>query len=328
MNEFGEKFYELMEKYRNQQLLQKENVLPSFVCYKDNFPADLLKQIESLSKEKSKYVSKKNQNGDIRDANAVVANVFKGVIAETVAHIFLMEVCGFSSDEVKRFDLERGDFVYNPHKEYDVALFSNGKFDREIGVKSSKIGDKEFKKFLQEQHCIIGKYRYNGRADDHDSSFYLGIVIVFEDLYDENQFINNYLNGKVHTYIVSGATFSEMTGEYCTNNIHMKQKNTVYNLGLRSYYAGDAEDCKTKLLKVTNGKKIIDYEYSRDAEKRIKAYVILSNRLGLFHTNRNCKYIKNRDDVIGYSSITEVCNSGCNRLCSYCRELENNMKEV
>lgn len=114
----------------------------------------------NLAKEKSKYVNVRNQMGANRSSQEVLVNVFKGIMAETVSQIYLTEICGYDHSTVKRYDLERSSFRYDPIKEYDVALFKNNLFWAEIGVKSSKICRNDLNNFLKKQHCIIGKYKY------------------------------------------------------------------------------------------------------------------------------------------------------------------------
>ena len=319
MNDYGERFFKLLDKYKAQNIdLLKEEKISDFICYRDDFPSELLIECSNMAGDKAKKVSKKNQKGEIRTDEAVKTNVFKGIIAETVTHLFLLQVCDFSKEEVHRYDLERVSFDYDPKQEYDVALFKDGTFACEIGVKASKIERSELDSFLNKQHCIIAKYRYAGRLEDHNSAFYMGIIIVYNYKYDEESFIEQYSKGMINTYIVSGATLSEMNGELNTNNIKMNQGKTRYNLGLQSLYAGDARDARKKIIDYYNGRNTIDYEYSKDSIKRLNAYALLFDKYGIYHANRNCKYIKDRKDLKGYFSVDEAVKEGHFKPCQYC----------
>ena len=321
VNEFGKRFYKILDKYNGKSLLKREIYLEDFVCYCDDFPNELLVENIKLAKEKAKYVSVRNQRGINRSPQEVFVNVFKGIMAETVGQIYLTEICGFDHNSVRRYDLERDSFRYNPEKEYDVGLFRDNLFWSEVGVKASKIQRNRLDNFLKEQHCIIGKYRYDGRAEDHNSAYYLGIIIVYDDSYDVNTFVEEYMKDKIKTYIVSGASFSEMTGVYSSSNIKMNQKGTSYNLGLRSYIAGDADNSKVKLDKIYNDRFVIDYEFSREPGKMVPAYVTVANYLNYFHLTKECPYIIKRDDVIEWKSIHEAKIHGGSTICPECRKI-------
>lgn len=323
MNKYGVEFYEIINKYHETKLLCKEKVQTDFFVYRDEFPKELLIKTLELSKEKAKYVSKNDQDGNLRSDEQVLVNVFKGIMAETIVHIFLLKECGMSQERIRRYDLERGDFKYDPNKEYDVALFTKGVFTKELGVKASKVKRSSLEDFILKQHCIIGKYKYKGRTEDHNSAFYFGVITVYKNQYNENTFISDYLKGDIHTYLVSGATFSEMTGKFCSNYINMNQKNTVYNLGLRTLYAGDVNDCKQKFLSFVNESYRVDYEFSRSRQNQVKAYAMMKDHIGLYHTQRQCPYINNREDIIEFESIYEAKSKGHINCCKYCREHEN-----
>lgn len=318
MNEYGVRFYEIMHKYHEAELLCQEKIQTDFFVYRDDFPRELLIETLEMSKEKAKHVSRTDQNGMIRNSEKILVNVFKGIMAETIVHIFLLKKCGMSLEQIKRYDLERSDFKYRPDKEYDVALFKNGVFSKELGVKASKMNQGNLKDFVLNQHCIIGKYKYTGRTEDHNLAFYFGVITVYKDVYDEDTFINDYLRGDIHTYLVSGAPFSEMTGEFCSKNINMNQENTVYKLGLRSLYAGDVNDCKQKFLAFADGNPCVNYKFSRSPLHQTKAYAMLNDHIGLYHTQRQCPYIKNKENIIEFDSIYEAKSKGHVNCCKYC----------
>ena len=98
----------------------------------------------------------------------------------------------------------------------------------------------------------------------------------------------------------------------------MNQGLTRYNLGLQSVFAGDAKDTRKKIIDCYNGINTIDYEYSKDSIKRLKAYALLLDRYGIYHTKRECDYIKDRNDLKGYFSIDEAIKEGHIRPCQYC----------
>lgn len=320
MNKFGESFYRILGKYKNKTLLKKEVHLNDFICYCDDFPEELLIETIKLSEEKAKYVSNKNQRGEPRSPRQVIINVFKGVIAETVGQLYLMEVCGFDEGAIKRYDLERVSFAYDPKKEYDVGIFKDNSIWSEVGIKASKIDRDGFESFLKSQHCIIGKYHHQGRKEDHNCSYYLGALIVHDIPYNEESFFDDYLDGKIRTYIVSGASFSEMTGHF-SEPIKMNQIGTTYDIGLRSYIAGDADNSKIKLCKIYNNEFVIDYEFSRDLDKRVAAYITAANSYKFFHLTAECRFISQRNDVIKCDTISKARECGANIICPECKKL-------
>lgn len=321
MNGFGKNFYDILKKYRGRTFLKKEIFLDDFICYCDDFPGELLRENIKLAGEKARYVSRRNQRGITRSPEDVKVNVFKGIMAETVGQLYLTEVCGFREESVKRYDFERTSFGYDPKREYDVGIFKDNLLWAEAGVKASKIDRNGFESFLKNQHCIIGKYKYQGRAEDHNSSYYLGIIIVYDVDYNMNTFLDDYLEGKVRTYIVSGASFSEMTGRFSTSNIRMNQEGTTYNLGLRSYIAGDADNSKEKLRKIYNNEPVIDYIYSRDPDKKSAVYVTSANYYRFFHLTAKCPFISGRNDVIRCDSVSEAAERDGIILCPECRKI-------
>lgn len=135
-----------------------------------------------------------------------------------------------------------------------------------------------------------------------------------------NTFLNEYKEGRIRTYIVSAASLSEISGCYSSSDVRMNQKGTKYNLGLRSYIAGDADDSKEKLDRIYHGKFVIDYEFSREIEKAVTAYVTSTNYSGYFHITKDCCYISQRDDFIELRSIRDARAHGGSILCPECRK--------
>lgn len=240
MNQFGREFTELFKKYKNYQYF-REVKLDFGIVLEFHAPADIYNNCYKIAREKAKFTMSYSQRLILRAPKEKVIKQFKGVLAETAIHLYLIQVCNIPFNAVHRWDLERDTFEYSPN-EYDLKITTGEKaiFIESRSSDSYKTSLESFVKYYD----IIGKYSNKRKRGEKEADIYMRPVYQFEPcikaeertekLYETYKMIQS---KSLKLYLVSGAVREEMYGpnSYAKN---MLQGDTIYQC-LKIIDAGD-----------------------------------------------------------------------------------------
>lgn len=328
MNKYGVKFYDIYEKITdNLFVIEKIKVNgKDFNVLRFDITPELLENCIEISEEKAHYTMDKDQNGKDRPHNVKVAKQLCGVIAETMTHIFLIEVCGIPIYEIKRWDLERPNFKYSK-LEYDVMFSNNGK-DTRIEVRNS------YSYISIENYCttgpILGSYTNFAKVGEDVNDLYIrplsqcfvyaGNTTEEKELFKQN-IIEHIKKKDVVPYLVSGTTVAEMYGKN-GHKTNMGQNNTEYQ-AYPIKLAGDilefANTVKTSYLSSAI-KKFIDNHGSLVSKVDIKKDIEILKNVNdeLKYRCKGC-YCKIPENVYHYAM--------CKFHTPYCRDCQEKHKK-
>lgn len=241
MNVFGTKFIELYEKYGSYEYFKSEELEGFGEVLEFQAPADIYNNCFKIAREKAQYTMDYSQELKIRTPKEKVIKQFKGVLAETAIHLYLVKECGIPFDKVHRWDLERSSFRYSSN-EYDLRFLTDS---GELSIESR--ASDSYKTSLDEfvkKYDIIGKYSNSKKVGKKTADLYIRPVYQCESRFSEKEWKSKLYetfdmiqSRFLKLYLVSGATKEEMYGEsgYKKN---MSQGETIYQC-LRITAAGD-----------------------------------------------------------------------------------------
>lgn len=192
MNKYGQNFLNLLEKENhliefNQEreiifnLEKQKFTIPIVELKRENFDTDLLKNVYNISLEKAEKTMDFNQNLEERNKKIKIIRQFRGVLAETIVHLYLHYICKIPINKIKRYDLERETFEYKP-QEYDIKLCSNYQnIDcYTIEVRSSNNPYKNIEDYLTKKG-IICAYTNNRKATEEIKDISIAIIYKLAD---------------------------------------------------------------------------------------------------------------------------------------------------
>jgi hypothetical protein len=236
MNRFGKEFFNLVRN-STQSLInfspEKEISLNGnrFISVIEltysNFSKKLLENCLKIAKEKAQKTMSKNQAGEDRPFEIKVINQFRGVLAETIVHLYLHYECGIPLQNIKRYDLERRTFDYSP-EEYDLKIIKNGK-EYTLEVRSSHDYYGDLKKYLEKRGIIcayINKYKLQENIKD------ISCAVIFQlkgysgplDNNTRSKFFEDFERERYKIYFIT----------HCATKDVCKEKSYKTNLGQKS----------------------------------------------------------------------------------------------
>lgn len=241
MNKYGVEFKNLVESNDFSNLFSEEKYIINnkiFTVLKFNVDKKLVNHCLDIAKEKSNYTMALNQNLEERTDEQKFINAFRGILAETLVHLFLLKKCDLDFSRVKRFDLERASFEYSP-EEYDINIIK-GEEELRLECRSSSSWCANIKKAC-ETKPIIGQYINSTKSSESISDLYSCVLFQYDtDYFRKNKIykdkdktklntIQDILDGNLLVYLPSGTNVEQMTGVDSRRD-NYGQKNTEYNL--------------------------------------------------------------------------------------------------
>jgi hypothetical protein len=259
VNEYGKQFEEIFKKTNFENVLKEETIIVDKQSKKvlRFIPNDEIVDLcIETALEKAKHTMVYNQNATERTPKEKVVNAFRGILAETVVHIFLVKYCGLDFEKVKRFDMERESFKYST-EEYDINIYDEDKVLR-LECRSSASWTKSIANAYASKP-IVGPYTNSKKKKEEQSELYSCVLYQYSpnfckgrDVYKEKDSlkldtIKDICNGNLLVYLPSGALKEEMFGPL-SEKINYGQVNTEYQ-SVAIKKVGDIEDYKNKILK-------------------------------------------------------------------------------
>lgn len=184
MNVFGTKFIELYEKYGSYEYFKSEELEGFGEVLEFQAPADIYNNCFKIAREKAQYTMDYSQELKIRTPKEKVIKQFKGVLAETAIHLYLVKECGIPFDKVHRWDLERSSFRYSSN-EYDLRFLTDS---GELSIESR--ASDSYKTSLDEfvkKYDIIGKYSNSKKVGEKTADLYIRPVYQCESRFSEKE---------------------------------------------------------------------------------------------------------------------------------------------
>ncbi len=239
MNTFGNEFLELVKNSKTKPVVfpleqavsfvkdqQKYSIKVVALTY-NNFTTDLLNHCWKIAVEKAKKTMDQNQAGQKRSRNIKIINQFRGVLAETIVHLFLYDECGLSLKNIFRYDLERETFDYNPG-EYDIklALDTPDKKILELEIRSSHNPFSNISRYLSKRG-VLCTYTNNYKQQENVKDLSFAVVYDLPDytgnLEDDKRkkFVTDLKNNLYKIYFVT----------HCATKKIFLEKGEITNLG-------------------------------------------------------------------------------------------------
>ena len=227
LNKYGLDYSLIKEKevLRGRKVYKKDE---KTICFLD-LNSSLLENCLDIATAKAKKTMNENQAGDVREMNVKIAKQLQGVVAETLVHLYLERLEGV--EEVKRFDIERENFLYSS-KEFDVDFIKNNKrYKCEI---RSTIDHHNLGLFnWYKRQSIIGPYTNKMKTREELSDFYFSVVFLFSDKkkvkkYNVDTFEDDLRNKDIIPVLLSVASKKDMLEKAHFGSLG--QKDTKYRL--------------------------------------------------------------------------------------------------
>lgn len=239
MNSFGKEFLKLVKDSKKQPLVFPSGQTISFIdngqkysmevvaLSYENFSADILNHCWKIALEKAKKTMDQNQAGKKRTADIKVINQFRGVLAETIVHLYLYNVCNHPFDKIVRYDLVRETFDYDP-EEYDIMLTfdSPEKKNLELEIRSSHNPFSNLSRYLSKRG-VLCTYTNHYKQKENVKDISLAVVYDIPDysgkLEDDKRkkFVADLKNNRYKIYLVT----------HCATKKVFLEKGEITNLG-------------------------------------------------------------------------------------------------
>ena len=250
MNEYGFNFNTVYFKATENMLVRETKQFNGkpFNVYRFCPTDAILNCCRDIANAKLPYVMGFSQNLQVRSTEQKLVQIFTGVLAETMVHVFLIEVCGIPPKNICRYDLERKDFLYHASEEYDLKIV--------FGTNQSFIEARNSRRHVQADDFsagsdydtavyIIGQYLNQQKQQESINTLYVRPI-----LQETTRSVSPYngltmdslcqeiLNGVSIPYIISGTDASHMFGKESELK-QLGQNNTMYRV-FSIEKAGDA----------------------------------------------------------------------------------------
>ena len=188
MNKFGEEFINLVnnsekplinfpeeKEIKFSRKDKKEYSIPVVELRFENFAKDLIDNCYNIAVEKAQKTISQDQAGNIRPFKIKVINQFRGILAETIVHLFLYYKCNISMRNINRYDLERETFDYKP-EEYDIKVVVNNEV-KELEIRSSNNPYNSLEEYLTNRGVIC---KYTNRFKLSENIKDLSIAVIYD----------------------------------------------------------------------------------------------------------------------------------------------------
>ena len=253
MNEFGKEFFNLLEKRNNFIFFPEEKTMNFYnngneykietvILDYSNFDKELINNCYKIADVKSRKTMDFNQAGKKRILKEKIMKQFRGVLAETIVHLYLYYRCNIDKNNIKRYDIERESFEYS-QEEYDVNVILNNNKIITLEIRSSNNPYKNISDYLSNRGI---KYVYFNEHKKKEKFRDLAIAVIYDlenhtgQLGDKQieKFFNNLKDKKYKIYLITHcATIRHLKkGQYIVDSL--KQNNTQY-LEVPFYYVAD-----------------------------------------------------------------------------------------
>lgn len=216
MNKFGEEFINLINnaeqpiinfpKEKRINIIDKDCSIPIVELTFENFTNGLIHNCFNIAVEKAKKTMPQDQAGNIRLDEIKVINQFRGILAETIVHLFLYYKCDINIKNIYRYDLERETFDYKP-EEYDIKLkLCNNVL--EVEVRSSNNPWTDISQYLLHRG-VLAIYTNDFKKTEavKDISFAVIYDLINHkgplDEYTRKKFFEDFKNNKYKIYLIT-----------------------------------------------------------------------------------------------------------------------------
>ncbi len=244
MNKFGEEFrkivYQLHEKtliFNNEIRINfikndKTHSLPVIKFEYKNFSKELIKNCYDISVAKAEKTMNQDQAGQKRSQKIKIINQFRGILAESIVHLYLHFGIGIPFDKIKRYDLERKTFDYNP-EEYDIKIVStDSQKTKEIEVRSSNNPYKTISRYLANRGIIC---TYTNKLKKHENAKDISFAVIYSNYkhtghLDEkirSKFFQDFKNENYQIYLITHCATKQAFSEH-GETVNLGQGNTEY----------------------------------------------------------------------------------------------------
>ncbi len=244
MNKHGKNFLNLLKEKSNLinfnqereitfNLEEKRFTIPIIELKRENIDEELIKNIYNISLEKAEKTMKLNQNLEEREQYIKIIKSFRGILAETIVHLYLHYICEIPIDKIKRYDLERETFEYKK-EEYDIKICSSHQNTPcyIIEVRSSNNPYENIEDYLAERG-IICAYTNNQKKTEEAKDISIAIIYKLSghkgNLKEkmEKNFFEDFYENKYTIYFPTHCALKE-TCYNLSKKTNLGQNNTEY----------------------------------------------------------------------------------------------------
>ena len=218
VNKFGEDFLRLVNNtakplvnFPEEKIIKfsknsKEYLIPFIELTFENFVRDLMINCYNIAIEKAKKTMPQDQAGNIRPPKIKVVNQFRGVLAETIVHLFLYYKCNVNIKNIYRYDLERETFDYKP-QEYDIKVVINNE-EKELEIRSSNNPYNSLENYLARRGVICAYTNSFKLSEDFKD---LSIAVIYDktahtgplSFEQREKFIKDFAKNEYKIYLVT-----------------------------------------------------------------------------------------------------------------------------